>query len=67
MRRSLKQAIITAAIMIVVIAATSCTVTRTPDGTVTRQYDANPWLEIASFYFSEPTPAVAPIVLEDGK
>ena len=65
----MKQSIITAGIMIVVItiALSSCTVTTHPDGSETRTYDANPWLEIASFYFSEPTPAVDPIVLEDAK
>ena len=54
-------------IVVITIALSSCTVTTYPDGSETRTYDANPWLEIAAFYFSEPTPAVAPIVLEDAK
>ncbi len=60
---TMKQSLITSAIMIAAITAaialSSCVTTTYPDGTKTKQFDSeafNPWIEIAAeYYIPEPT------------
>lgn len=55
---ALIRSLIVAIIMLVIIfAATSCTVTTAPDGTRTESPDYNAWLEITRLILADETPS----------
>lgn len=55
----MKTSIITAAVALIVLSLTSCTVTTSPDGTRTTQPDYNAWLEITRMILVDEIPKAA--------